>query len=170
AQLKLIEKIEDYVHNVGVCYRCGNVIEPLTSKQWFIKMKDIANKAYKAISEGKVVYYPEVYKEYTLRWLENIKDWCISRQIWWGHRIPVWYCETKGCPVIVSEQKPDKCPNCNSLNLTQDTDVLDTWFSSALWPFSVFGWGVEENNPELKYYYPTQILVTGYEILYLWVA
>ncbi len=178
-QLGLIEKVEDYTHNVGVCYRCGTVIEPLTSKQWFLKMKDIAKKAYEAISEGKVVYYPEVYKEHTLRWLNNIKDWCISRQIWWGHRIPVWYCknynselqkDTEFCSVIVSEKKPEECPNCKTTEFYQDTDVLDTWFSSALWPFSVFGWGLDENNAELKYYYPTQILVTGYEILYLWVA
>jgi len=169
-QQGLLEKIEDYTHNVGVCYRCGTVIEPLTSKQWFVRMKEIAKKAYNAISEGKVVYYPEVYKEYTLNWLENIKDWCISRQIWWGHRIPIWYCENETCEPIVSDTKPDKCPQCGTKNLVQDNDVLDTWFSSALWPFSVFSWGVDENNPELKYFYPTQILVTGYEILYLWVA
>jgi valyl-tRNA synthetase len=169
-QQGLLEKIEDYTHNVGICYRCGTVIEPLTSKQWFVRMKEIAKKAYNAISEGKVVYYPEVYKEYTLNWLENIKDWCISRQIWWGHRIPIWYCENETCKPIVSDTKPDKCPQCGAKNLIQDNDVLDTWFSSALWPFSVFSWGVDENNPELKYFYPTQILVTGYEILYLWVA
>jgi valyl-tRNA synthetase len=169
-QQGLLEKIEDYTHNVGICYRCGTVIEPLTSKQWFVRMKEIAKKAYNAISEGKVVYYPEVYKEYTLNWLENIKDWCISRQIWWGHRIPIWYCENETCEPIVSDTKPDKCPQCGAKNLIQDNDVLDTWFSSALWPFSVFSWGVDENNPELKYFYPTQILVTGYEILYLWVA
>lgn len=171
AQLGLIEKVEDYTHNVGICYRCGTIIEPLTSKQWFIRMREIADKAYNAISEGKVVYYPEVYKDYTLNWLQNIKDWCISRQIWWGHRIPVWYCsKSENCPPIVSLEKPEKCPYCKGTELYQDPDVLDTWFSSALWPFSVFGWGVNENNPELKYYYPTQILVTGYEILYLWVA
>jgi len=169
-QQGFLEKIEDYTHNVGVCYRCGTVIEPLISKQWFVRMKDIAKKAYDAIYEGKVVYYPEVYKEYTLNWLENIKDWCISRQIWWGHRIPIWYCENKECSIVVSYTNPEKCPQCGSKNLTQDNDVLDTWFSSALWPFSVFGWGVDENNTELKYFYPTQILVTGYEILYLWVA
>jgi len=169
-QQGLLEKTEDYTHNIGICYRCGTVIEPLTSKQWFIRMKEIAKKAYNAISEGKVVYYPEVYKEYTLNWLENIKDWCISRQIWWGHRIPIWYCENETCKPIVSDTKPDKCPQCGTKNLVQDNDVLDTWFSSALWPFSVFSWGVDENNLELKYFYPTQILVTGYEILYLWVA
>ncbi len=172
----LIEKIEEYVHNVGVCYRCGTVIEPLTSKQWFVKMKEIAQKAIDAIEKNKVVYYPEVYKEYSLNWLKNIKDWCISRQIWWGHRIPVWYCENykedsqTSCKPVVSDTKPQECPGCGSKNLIQDSDVLDTWFSSALWPFSVFGWGVDENNADLKYYYPTQILVTGYEILYLWVA
>ncbi|MDW8056548.1 MAG: valine--tRNA ligase, partial [Elusimicrobiota bacterium] len=187
-QLGLLQKTEDYVHNIGVCYRCGSVIEPLTSQQWFIRMREIADRAYEAIKQGKVKYYPEIYKDYTLNWLENIKDWCISRQIWWGHRIPVWYCEnfkkesqmTK-CQPIVSEGKPEKCQYCNSTELYQDPDVLDTWFSSALWPFSVFGWGVidEEvhssqltvyNKKELTYYYPTQILVTGYEILYLWVA
>lgn len=171
SKLGLIEKIEDYTHNVGVCYRCGTIIEPLTSKQWFVKMKEIAQKAHKAITEGKVVYYPEVYRDYTLRWLENIKDWCISRQIWWGHRIPVWYCKNnKNCQVIVSLEKPQKCEWCGESEFYQDPDVLDTWFSSALWPFSVFGWGVDEKNDDLKYFYPTQILVTGYEILYLWVA
>ncbi len=175
--LGLIEKVEDYTHNVGVCYRCSTVIEPLVSQQWFVKMQDIARKAYNAIKEGKVSYYPENWKEHTLNWLENIKDWCISRQIWWGHRIPVYYCKemkTQECEtkngIIVSEENLQSCPYCGSENIVQDEDVLDTWFSSALWPFSVFGWGVNENNAELKYYYPTQILVTGYEILYLWVA
>ncbi len=172
----LLEKVEDYTHNIGICYRCGTIIEPLTSKQWFVRMKEIAQKAIDAIEENKVVYYPEVYKEYSLNWLRNIKDWCISRQIWWGHRIPVWYCENykengyNCCKPIVSETKPEICPNCKSKNFYQDNDVLDTWFSSALWPFSVFGWGVDENNADLKYFYPTKILVTGYEILYLWVA
>jgi valyl-tRNA synthetase len=204
--LGLIEKIEQYKHNVGTCYRCHTVIEPLISDQWYVKMAPFAKKAIEAIENGEVVYYPENWKEHTLRWLQNIKDWCISRQIWWGHRIPVWYCKKlveseklkvnskeTNCSPIASVEKPLKCPHCGGQDFVQDPDVLDTWFSSALWPFSVFGWGLVEDenevksvkskveskdmehNPsqiihELNYYYPTQVLVTGYEILYLWVA
>ncbi len=163
----LIEKIEDYTHSVGTCYRCHTVIEPLVSEQWFLNTKEMAERALNSIKEGKVKFYPESWKEPTINWLENLKDWCLSRQIWWGHRIPIWYCPNS-CPPIASEKKPEKCPNCKEKNLTQDSDVLDTWFSSALWPFSVFGW--PQDSEDLKYYYPTSVLVTGYEILYLWVA
>jgi len=163
----LLEKIEDYTHSVGTCYRCHTVIEPLISEQWFLNTKEMAERGLKSIKEGKVKFYPQTWKEPAINWLENLKDWCLSRQIWWGHRIPVWYCENS-CEPIASEKTPEKCPKCGSKNLKQDPDVLDTWFSSALWPFSVFGW--PDESEDLKYYYPTSVLVTGYEILYLWVA
>lgn len=181
----LLEKTEPYRHNVGACYRCATVIEPTTSDQWFVRMEGLAQRAADAIAAGRVRYHPENWKDNTLAWLANIKDWCISRQIWWGHRIPVWYCDAgrrkaeasrgadPGCPPIASAGRPERCPACGCAELTQDPDVLDTWFSSALWPFSVFGWGVNPDrrtNRDLAYYYPTKVLVTGYEILYLWVA
>lgn len=185
--LGLLEKVEDYTHRIGHCYRCRTVIEPLISEQWFLSTKEMARKARKVVEEGKIKFFPERWIGPYLQWLENLRDWCISRQIWWGHRIPVYYCrktenseqltvnsKKKSCPPIVSVEKPEKCPNCGSTNLVQDSDVLDTWFSSALWPFSVFGWQAnykpKTTNHELSYYYPTTVLVTGYEILYLWVA
>jgi valyl-tRNA synthetase len=163
----LLEKIEPYKNSIAKCYRCATNIEPLVSEQWFVKMQSIAQPAITAIKDGKVRFYPESWKEPCLTWLENLKDWCISRQIWWGHRIPIWYCQNCN-NIMVSIEPITVCANCSGKNVTQDPDVLDTWFSSALWPFSVFGW--PDNNEDIKYYYPTSVLITGYEILYLWVA
>lgn len=184
-----LEKEEPYKHAVSVCYRCNQHIEPLISEQWFVKMEGLAENAIKAAETGKVKFHPGSWKKPYLDWLKNIQDWCISRQIWWGHRIPVWYCvkcsgkgllfagepsELKrvsfkdGAKPVVSYGKPEKCQGCGGTEFVQDPDVLDTWFSSALWPFSVFGW--PEKTKELGYYYPTSVLVTGYEIIYLWVA
>ena len=164
---KHIAKIKPHNHTVGHCYRCRTVIEPYLSDQWFVKMKPLAEKAIKAHNEGKVVFYPERWSKVYLSWLENVRDWCISRQIWWGHRIPAWYC--KDCnETIISSETPDKCSNCGSDKLVQDTDVLDTWFSSALWPFSTMGW--PDETKELEYYYPTSTLVTDRGIIYFWVA
>ncbi|MBQ4178680.1 MAG: class I tRNA ligase family protein, partial [Elusimicrobia bacterium] len=168
-------KTEDYSHSVGKCYRCGTTIEPIMSEQWFLKVEEMSKRASQVAKDDKVKFYPASWKKpYTL-WLDNLRDWCISRQIWWGHRIPVFYCvDEKGnktsCPPIVEQDTPTKCPHCGNTHLVQDNDVLDTWFSSAMWPFSVFNWGENPDNEELKYYYPTGVLVTGHEILYLWVA
>ena len=168
-------KTEDYNHSVGKCYRCGTTIEPIMSEQWFLKVEEMSKRASQAAKDDKVKFYPASWKKpYTL-WLDNLRDWCISRQIWWGHRIPVYYCvDEKGnktnCPPIVEQDTPAKCPHCGNTHLVQDNDVLDTWFSSGMWPFSVFNWGQNPDNEELKYYYPTGVLVTGHEILYLWVA
>lgn len=166
--MELLSKIEPYIHRVGHCYRCSTVVEPYLSSQWFVNMKPLAEPAIKAAEKGELKFYPEKWKKVYLHWLYNIRDWCISRQIWWGHRIPVWYCENKNCPLIVESHIPDTCPECGSSNITQDTDVLDTWFSSWLWPFSVFGW--PEKTEELKVFYPTDTLVTAQEILFFWVA
>jgi len=163
----LLEKTEDYRLSAAVCYRCQTIIEPLVSEQWFVKMKDLASRAADATRQGKVKIFPSSWEKPYTAWLDNIRDWCISRQIWWGHRIPVYYCESK-CPPIAAEEPPQKCPQCGSGSLRQDDDVLDTWFSSALWPISVFGW--PEQTDDLKTFYPTSVLVTGHEILYLWVA
>ncbi|MDR2860549.1 MAG: valine--tRNA ligase [Elusimicrobiota bacterium] len=170
-----LEKIEDYAHSVGKCYRCQTVIEPLMSEQWFLNVSDMSKKAIAAAESEKTVFYPASWKKPYILWLENIRDWCISRQIWWGHRIPVYYCvNEKGlknpCKPIASYEEPKKCPVCGGTHFVQDSDVLDTWFSSALWPFSVLDWGESETNEDLKYFYPTSTLVTGHEILYLWVA
>jgi len=164
----LLEKTEDYRLSAAVCYRCGTIIEPLVSEQWFLKMSDMAQRAAQATRDGKVKIFPPSWERPYLLWLDNIKDWCISRQIWWGHRIPVWYCGSKKCLPIASEEPPVKCPSCGSSDLKQDEDVLDTWFSSGLWPLAVFGW--PDDTPDLKTFYPTSVLVTGHEILYLWVA
>ncbi len=163
----LIEKIEDYTHAVGTCYRCSTVIEPLVSDQWFVKMKPLAEKAMEAVKSGKIKFIPEHWENLYFSWLENIRDWCISRQIWWGHRIPVWYCQECG-HLNVAEEDPKTCEKCGSSNLVQDDDVLDTWFSSALWPFSTLGW--PDETEDLKEYYPTDVLVTGFDIIYFWVA
>ncbi|MBI3300306.1 MAG: valine--tRNA ligase [Elusimicrobia bacterium] len=177
-------KTEDHKNAVGTCYRCQSTIEPLVAWQWFVKMAPLAEKARAALDDGRFKIHPASWAKPYRAWLENIKDWCVSRQIWWGHRIPVWYCqacnagklgstsELYNTPELkvaaVSAARPESCPACGGKDLIQDPDVLDTWFSSALWPLSVFGW--PEKTPDLDFYYPTDILVTGYEILYLWVA
>ena len=164
---KYLQKIEDYTHAIGHCYRCDTVIEPYLSKQWFVKIKDLADPAIKAVEEGKVKFTPERWTKVYFEWMRNIKDWCISRQLWWGHRIPVWYCQDCGA-LNVSEKDPEKCEKCKSRNLKQDPDVLDTWFSSGLWPFSTLGW--PEKTDDLKRFYPTSALVTGFDIIFFWVA
>ncbi len=160
-------KIEPLKHNVGSCYRCHTVVEPRVSKQWFVKMKPLAEPAIEVVRNGKVKFIPERFDKIYYHWMENIKDWCISRQLWWGHRIPAWYCDDCG-EVIVARETPAVCPKCGSAHLHQDPDTLDTWFSSALWPFSTLGW--PENTKELQHYYPTDTLVTGYDIIFFWVA
>jgi valyl-tRNA synthetase len=170
--LGLLQKIEPHVHNVGRCYRCQTVIEPYLSDQWFVKMKPLAEDALRVILHGKIHFHPERWVKTYEHWMINIRDWCISRQLWWGHRIPVWYCEGDGKPgcsePIASKTRPDKCPHCGSNNLRQDEDVLDTWFSSWLWPFSTLGW--PKDNPDLRYFYPTDALVTAPDIIFFWVA
>ncbi|MGB4373675.1 MAG: valine--tRNA ligase, partial [Halanaerobiales bacterium] len=167
-ELGFLEKIEDYQHSVGQCYRCDTVIEPLVSKQWFVKMQPLAEPAIKAVKEGRVRFIPERFSKVYLNWMENIRDWCISRQLWWGHRIPVWYCQDCGEVIVSKEEEVKSCPVCGSTNLRQDEDVLDTWFSSGLWPFSTLGW--PEETEDLKYFYPTSVLVTGRDIIFFWVA
>lgn len=164
---KSLIKIEPHTHAVGHCYRCHTVVEPYLSKQWFVKMKPLAEPALEAVKSGKIKFYPERWTKVYINWMENIRDWCISRQIWWGHRIPVWYCD-KECAPIVSKNAPTKCPQCGSTKLIQDPDVLDTWFSSWLWPFATLGW--PERNNDLKYFYPTNALFTASEIIFFWVA
>jgi len=184
----LLERVEDYRVPLGRCYRCDTVIEPLLSLQWFVRMKPLAELALKVIREGKICYLPERFARLTIEWLENIKDWCISRQIWWGHRIPIWYCldcnegkwERKGterevryqfaedAKAFAAIETPQRCPDCGGTNLVQDPDVLDTWFSSAIWPHAVLGW--PDDTPELRKFYPTDLMITARDILYLWVA
>ena len=162
-----LKAVEPYKHNVGSCYRCGSVIEPRVSKQWFVKMEPLAKPAVEAVRGGRTRFIPERFDKIYFNWMENIKDWCISRQLWWGHRIPAWYCN--GCgEMIVSRETPQTCPKCGSHRLEQDPDTLDTWFSSALWPFSTLGW--PDDTPELRYFYPTDTLVTGYDNIFFWVA
>jgi len=163
----LLERIEDYEHTPGRCQRCNTVVEPLVSTQWFVKMAPIAQQGLEAVDSGKVRFVPERWTKVYREWLENIQDWCISRQLWWGHPIPVWYCQDCGEETCVRED-PAQCAHCGSENIRQDPDVLDTWFSSALWPFSTLGW--PDETPELDYFYPTSVLVTGYDIIYFWVA
>ena len=163
----VLVKVEPLKHNVGTCYRCHTVIEPRVSLQWFVKMKPLAEPAIRAVREGKTKFVPERFDKIYYNWMENIRDWCISRQLWWGHRIPAWYCADCG-EVIVSRDEPTVCPKCGKAHLTQDEDTLDTWFSSALWPFSTLGW--PDKTPELSYFYPTDTLVTGYDIIFFWVA
>ncbi len=165
--LGALVKIEDYAHNVGTCYRCHTTVEPLVSTQWFVKMQPLAEPAIAAVREGKTRFVPERFSKTYFNWMENIRDWCISRQLWWGHRIPAWYCQECG-EVIVSREDPTVCPKCGKAHLKQDEDVLDTWFSSALWPFSTLGW--PDNTEDLKHFYPTSTLVTGYDIIFFWVA
>ena len=159
-------KIEPIKHNVGTCYRCGTIVEPRVSTQWFVKMEPLAKPAIDAVKDGDIRFIPERMDKVYYNWMENIKDWCISRQLWWGHQIPAWYCECG--ETIVSETVPTVCPKCGGTHLTRDPDTLDTWFSSALWPFSTLGW--PDNTEELKYFYPTNTLVTGYDIIFFWVA
>ena len=160
-------KVEPMKHNVGSCYRCHTIVEPRVSKQWFVKMQPLAEPAIDTVKKGEVKFVPDRFDKIYYHWMENIKDWCISRQLWWGHRIPAWYCSDCG-EVIVSKTDPDCCPKCGSKNITQDPDTLDTWFSSALWPFSTLGW--PEKTPELEHFYPTNTLITGYDIIFFWVA
>ena len=160
-------KIEDHEHNVGTCYRCGTTVEPMTSAQWFVKMAPLAKPAMDVVNEGKTKFVPDRFSKTYLRWMENVHDWCISRQLWWGHRIPAFYCEDCG-EMTVSKTDVHTCPKCGSKNIRQEEDVLDTWFSSALWPFSTLGW--PDKTPELDYFYPTSTLVTGYDIIFFWVA
>ncbi len=160
-------KTEPLRHNVGSCYRCRTVIEPRVSQQWFVKMKPLAEPAIEAVRSGRTKFVPERFDKVYYNWMENIRDWCISRQLWWGHRIPAWYCPDCG-EIVVSREDPAACPKCGCTALKQDEDTLDTWFSSALWPFSTLGW--PDKTPELAYFYPTSTLVTGYDIIFFWVA
>jgi len=163
----LLVKVEDYKHRVGHCYRCKNVVEPMTSLQWFVAVRPLADEAMAAVRDGRTRIVPSKWEKDYFIWLENLEDWCVSRQIWWGHRIPAWYCSRCG-EITVAIRDPDRCSRCGSESLEQDPDVLDTWFSSALWPFSTMGW--PDDTPELKKFYPTSVLVTGFDILFFWVA
>ncbi|MCE5200610.1 MAG: valine--tRNA ligase [Armatimonadota bacterium] len=163
----LLEQVDDYVHSVGTCERCHTTIEPLLSEQWFCKMKELAKPAIEVVKQGKIKFVPERYERIYIDWMENVRDWCISRQLWWGHRIPIWRCEDCG-EFTAAKSKLEACSKCGSHNVKQEEDVLDTWFSSALWPFATMGW--PEKTPELDYFFPTDVLVTSREIIYLWVA
>lgn len=165
--LGLLEKTEDHVHNVGTCYRCGTDVEPIISAQWFVKMEPLAKEAVRVVKDGEIRFVPDRFSKIYINWMENVHDWCISRQLWWGHRIPAFYCDDCG-HVTVSREDPEVCPKCGGRHIHQDEDVLDTWFSSALWPFSTLGW--PDKTPELEYFYPTDVLVTGYDIIFFWVA
>ena len=160
-------KTEDYSHNVGTCYRCHNDVEPLISAQWFVKMAPLAKEAIRVVEDGTIKFVPERYTKTYINWMENVHDWCISRQLWWGHQIPAWYCADCG-HITVSREDATECECCHSKNITRDEDVLDTWFSSALWPFSTMGW--PEKTDDLNYWYPTSVMVTGYDIIFFWVA
>ena len=160
-------KVEPHQHNVGTCYRCHNDVEPLISAQWFVKMKPLAEEALRVVNEGEVKFVPDRFSKIYTNWMENVHDWCISRQLWWGHQIPAWTCQECG-HITVSEDDPTECEHCHSKNINQEEDVLDTWFSSALWPFSTLGW--PEETEDYKYFYPTDVLVTGYDIIFFWVA
>ena len=160
-------KVEPHQHNVGTCYRCHNDVEPLISAQWFVKMKPLAEEALRVVNEGEVKFVPDRFSKIYTNWMENVHDWCISRQLWWGHQIPAWTCEECG-HITVSEDDPTECEHCHSKHIKQEEDVLDTWFSSALWPFSTLGWPQE--TEDYKYFYPTDVLVTGYDIIFFWVA
>ena len=161
-------KVEEHTHNVGTCYRCGTDVEPIISAQWFVKMKPLAEAAIQVVEDGEVKFVPDRFAKTYLNWMENVHDWCISRQLWWGHRIPAWTCEDCG-GMTVSETDPTECQHCHSTHIRQEEDVLDTWFSSALWPFSTLGWP-DESSEDFKYFYPTDVLVTGYDIIFFWVA
>ena len=160
-------KVEPHQHNVGTCYRCHNDVEPLISAQWFVKMEPLAREALRVVNDGEVKFVPDRFSKIYTNWMENVHDWCISRQLWWGHQIPAWTCQDCG-GLTVSETDPTECEHCHTHNIVQEEDVLDTWFSSALWPFSTLGW--PEETEDLKYFYPTDVLVTGYDIIFFWVA
>ena len=164
--LGLLVKVVDHIHNVGTHDRCKTTVEPMVKQQWFVKMEEMAKPAIDALKSGRLKFVPESYGKTYLHWLENIRDWCISRQLWWGHRIPAYYCKDCG-EMVVSREDVCTCPKCGSTNMQQDEDTLDTWFSSALWPFSTLGW--PKQTEELKYFYPTDVLVTGYDIIFFWV-
>lgn len=161
-------KVEEHTHNVGTCYRCGTDVEPIISAQWFVKMEPLAREALRVVNDGEVKFVPDRFSKIYTNWMENVHDWCISRQLWWGHRIPAWTCEDCG-GMTVSETDPTECQRCHSTHIHQEEDVLDTWFSSALWPFSTLGWP-DESSEDFKYFYPTDVLVTGYDIIFFWVA
>ena len=161
-------KVEPHQHNVGTCYRCHNDVEPIISAQWFVKMEPLAKEALRVVNDGEVKFVPDRFSKTYTNWMENVHDWCISRQLWWGHQIPVWYCADCG-KMTVSRTDPTECEHCHSKNIERDPDVLDTWFSSALWPFSTLGWP-DEGSEDFKYFYPTDVLVTGYDIIFFWVA
>ncbi|NMA24204.1 MAG: valine--tRNA ligase, partial [Clostridiales bacterium] len=166
-ELGLLVKVEEHTHSVGECYRCGTTVEPITSPQWFVKMQPLAKEALRVVEDGTIQFVPERFAKIYHNWMANAHDWCISRQLWWGHQIPAWYCDNCG-HVTVSRTDPDQCEKCRSKSITRDEDVLDTWFSSALWPFSTLGW--PDKTPDLDYFYPTSVLVTGYDIIFFWVA
>ena len=166
--LGLLDKITDHTHNVGTCYRCSTDVEPLISAQWFVKMEPLAKEALRVVNEGETKFVPDRFSKIYTNWMENVHDWCISRQLWWGHRIPAWTCEECG-HMTVSESDPTECEHCHSKKIKQEDDVLDTWFSSALWPFSTLGWP-DEQSEDYKYFYPTDVLVTAYDIIFFWVA
>ena len=166
-ELGLLEKIEKHVHNVGKCYRCHTTVEPITSNQWFVEMKPLAEPALEAVYSGDTKFVPDRFKKIYFNWMENVRDWCISRQLWWGHRIPAYYCDKCG-EIVVAKDEPHTCPKCGGTSFTQEKDVLDTWFSSALWPFSTLGWPNE--TEDFKKFYPNDVLVTGFDIIFFWVA
>ncbi len=166
-ELGLLVKTEKITHSVGHCQRCGTTVEPYLSEQWFVKTKPLAERGVQAVKDGRIKWTPEQWEKTYFNWMENIRDWCISRQLWWGHRIPAWECKDCG-HITVAEIDPTECENCHSHNIEQESDVLDTWFSSALWPFSTMGW--PDDKPELKYFYPTSLMVTGFDIIFFWVA
>ncbi|MEG1242719.1 MAG: valine--tRNA ligase, partial [Oscillospiraceae bacterium] len=165
--LGLIEKIEEHQHNVGTCYRCGTDVEPIISAQWFVKMEPLAKEAIRVVEDGEIKFVPERFSKIYTNWMENVHDWCISRQLWWGHQIPAWYCADCG-HMTVSREDASECEHCHSKNISRDEDVLDTWFSSALWPFSTLGW--PDKTEDMDYFYPTDVLVTAYDIIFFWVA
>lgn len=166
-KLGLLDGIDEYQHGVGHCYRCQTVVEPSLSKQWFVTIKPLAEKAIKAVENGDIKIHPKSWESTFFNWMNNIRDWCISRQIWWGHQIPAWTCDSCG-EMIISEEDPTSCPECQGSKLIQETDVLDTWFSSALWPFSTLGW--PDETPDLRFFYPTSVLITSFDILFFWVS